>query len=107
MSVSFEYENAESGGVPVNRLYNPNNGDHYWTMDRKEYRELQRLGWRGEGDAWESAPASSGVPIYQLYNPYETVNTHLWTSDTVEVSALVSIGWINEGPKWYAASLPR
>lgn len=37
---------------PVYRLYNPNAGDHHYTMSEQEKNDLVGVGWILEGIAW-------------------------------------------------------
>ena len=39
--------------VPILRLYNPNSGEHLFTMRGAEVEILCHIGWRYEGSAWE------------------------------------------------------
>lgn len=84
---------ALAEGATLYRLYNPYDGQHLLTTDRGEYDSLQPLGWRGEGEAWESPDA--GDPVYRLYNPYN--GEHLYTGDAGEYASLAAIGWRQEG----------
>lgn len=44
---------AKTHGVtPVYCLYNPNGGEHYYTVSSSEYNSLVNAGWRGQGVAW-------------------------------------------------------
>lgn len=91
-----------SGSAPVYRLYNQYNGDHHYTMDANEYGSLKTAGWSQEGIAFYSEESGSGVPLYRLFNPYETVGTHHYTLDQKERDAMVASGWRNEGECWKA-----
>ena len=84
---------ALAEGATLYRLYNPYDGQHLLTTDRGEYDSLQPLGWRGEGEAWESP--DEGDPVYRLYNPYN--GEHLYTGDEAEYDSLARIGWRQEG----------
>ena len=84
---------ALAEGATLYRLYNPYDGQHLLTTDRGEYDSLQPLGWRGEGEAWESP--DEGDPVYRLYNPYN--GEHLYTGDESEYESLARIGWCQEG----------
>ena len=46
-----------AGIVPMFRLYNPNAGDHHYTMNKAERDMLVRVGWRAEGVAWYAVGA--------------------------------------------------
>lgn len=78
-----------SGLVGVFRMYNPNSGEHLYTLSKQERISLISAGWTPEGIGW-FAP-STGTTVYRLYNPYEYM--HLYTSDTKERDRLVGLGW--------------
>ena len=43
------YSCTVSGRVPVYRLYNPNNGQHFFTKTISEKNALVKAGWKYEG----------------------------------------------------------
>ena len=90
---------ALAEGTSLWRLYNPYDGQHLLTTSESEYDSLQPLGWRGEGEAWESP--DEGDPVYRLYNPYS--GDHLYTGDASEYAALARIGWLQEGVAFRSA----
>ncbi len=101
----------EASSTPVYRLYNPWSHDHYYTADREEADGLvSEHGWEWDFDgepAFYSAETSDH-PVYQLFNPHETVGTHHWTTDHAdEYLPLIGIGWQGEDAKFYAAALPE
>ena len=83
----------------VYRLYDPNDGEHFYTKDPNEVNVLQRLGWSYEGLAW-FAPAQ-GQAVYRLYNPNS--GDHHYTTSSGERAALVQAGWRAEGVSWEAS----
>lgn len=92
----------------MNRLYNPNSGEHFYTKDANEKNVLVGLGWQDEGIGWvapnkdqkiEYNPAAKISPVYRLYNP--NAGDHHYTKDSRERDALVSAGWKSEGIGWY------
>jgi uncharacterized protein YjdB len=85
--------------VSMNRLYNPNSGEHFYTADTVERDWLVTLGWIYEGVGWK-APVSSNTPVYRLYNPND--GDHHYTMSSSERNWLVSIGWKYEGIGWYS-----
>lgn len=85
---------------PVYRLYNPNSGEHFYTMDYNELAALVRMGWNDEGMAWRSQ--ADGIPVYRLYNP--NAGDHHYTTDEHEREFLMEQGWNDEGVSWNAAS---
>ncbi len=91
-------------GKPVYRLYNPNAGDHHYTMDKDEYTTLQLYGWKDEGIGWYSVKkdADKKVPIYRQYNPNATgAGSHNYTTNKAENDNLCNLGWVYEGKAWY------
>ncbi len=92
--------------APVYRLYNPNNGDHFYTESEAEVASLEALGWHNESIGWRSVGEDEGIPVYRLYNPFMTGNqgrgNHLWTTDANELGDLTSLGWQLEECNWRA-----
>lgn len=86
--------------VRMNRLYNPNSGEHFYTKDAHEKDVLVGLGWQYEGIGW-NAP-ESGAPVYRLYNP--NAGDHHYTKSANEKDTLVNVGWQYEGIGWYSAT---
>ncbi len=81
------------------RLYNPNSGEHFYTMSKDEKDNLVKLGWNDENIGW-TAPLASTVPVYRLYNA--NGGEHHYTMDKSERDNLVSVGWNDEGIGWYS-----
>lgn len=86
--------------LEVYRLYNPNSGEHFYTLSTVERDYLDRIGWNYEGIGWYS-PIVSSHPVYRLYNP--NVGDHLYTLNAGERDYLVNVGWNYEGIGWYAS----
>lgn len=84
-------------GSPVYRAYNPNSGEHVYTMSFRELVILVQAGWRDEGLAWYSAQ-DEGKPVYRVYNP--NAGDHHYTTSKTEVAHLESLGWKGEGACW-------
>ena len=98
----------EHSDTPVYRLYNPNAGDHHYTVNAGERDHLKALGWNDEGIGWYSDDSES-VPLYRQYNPNAVSGAHNYTTNAGEKDHLVSIGWHDEGIGWYglaAAAAP-
>lgn len=89
---------AETGGIPIHRLYNPYTGEHFYTESAHERDGLMDAGWRSEGIGWV-AP-SSGEPVNRLYNPYVAGGDHHYTTSFEEAKALERVGWIIEECGW-------
>ncbi|MEI3377541.1 MAG: L,D-transpeptidase family protein [Coriobacteriales bacterium] len=82
------------------RLYNPNSGEHFYTMSLHEATSVAEAGWQWEGIGWV-APLT-GTPVYRLYNP--NAGDHHYTTSDVERAHLISVGWNDEGIGWYSDS---
>lgn len=80
------------------RLYNPNSGEHFYTANLNEAKNIVSVGWRWENVGWV-AP-SSGVAVYRLYNP--NAGDHHYTTSAGERDYLSSVGWKYEGVGWYS-----
>ena len=86
----------------VYRLYNPNSGEHHYTMDANEYITLGGLGWQQEGAGWLAPDKfESSTVVYRLYNP--SSGDHHYTMDENEYKTLGRIGWKQEGEGWRSA----
>ncbi len=85
--------------VEMQRMYNPNSGEHFYTADPAERDFLVAAGWKHEGTGWK-APKESSTPVYRLYNP--NAGDHHYTTDNAERSALLAVGWKDEGIGWYS-----
>lgn len=79
-------EAQASSSVTVYRVYNPDNGEHLYTLDANEVNVLTtNYGWQDEGTGWY-AP-TSGTAVYRLYN--NALLNHLYTTDENEVKTLL------------------
>ncbi|MBF0579668.1 hypothetical protein IM774_07745 [Erysipelotrichaceae bacterium RD49] len=83
----------------LNRVYNPNSGEHFYTADIEEKDALVNLGWQDEGIGWVS-PTESSKPVFRLYNP--NAGDHHYTQNAFERDTLVNVGWKYEGIGWYS-----
>lgn len=92
----------------VYRAYNPNNGEHFYTLDQKEFKYITSIGWNDEGIAFMAEGKTSGQglcqPLYRVYNPNSGL--HHYTIDENEKNVLVSLGWHDEKIAWYASTKP-
>ncbi|MDR2976297.1 MAG: Ltp family lipoprotein [Streptococcaceae bacterium] len=82
----------------MQRLYNPNSGEHFYTASINERTSLVNAGWSYEGISW-IAP-DSGDAVYRLYNP--NAGDHFYTRSINERDSLVKAGWKAEGIGWYS-----
>lgn len=94
-------EDSDETFLPVYRVYNPNAGDHHYTLDENEKDYLITHGWNDEGIAMYSNDKKGDI-IYRLYNPNAETGTHHFTKDLNEAANLVEAGWIDEGEAIYA-----
>ncbi|GAB2025804.1 hypothetical protein OfM1_18760 [Lactovum odontotermitis] len=85
----------------VYRVYNLNNGDHYYTASQYEAQSLVNSGWQYDGIAFYNS-TSGGTPIYMLYNPNS--GEHFITGSSFEANSLAAAGWNNQGVAWIAPS---
>ena len=96
-------QTTEQKTEALQRLYNPNTGEHFYTSDSEEVLNLKALGWTDEGVGW-TAPKESETPVYRLYNPYAPGGDHHYTTSEEEYNALKDAGWVQEGVAFYSAS---
>lgn len=103
--VSQAADEVES--VPVYGLYNPNSGEHLFTISVDEVRDLFSAGWRDGNVKWK-AP-KEGALVYRLYNPNvfasdgTPLGDHHYTSNYDEVENLLAVGWLYDGPAFYSS----
>ncbi len=84
----------------VYRLYNPNSGEHFYTIDYNDVVFLVRAGWYYEGVAWNApVEACSVTPVYRLYSPS---GDHFYTTDYYGKEYLVGLGWTYEKVAFYS-----
>ena len=81
----------------IYRLYNPNSGEHFYTVNEAEKNYLVSLGWHDEGVEFQSV--AEGVPVYRLYNP--NTGDHHYTINKEERDYLTRLGWKAEGIAFY------
>lgn len=91
-------EKPQNDRLPMFRAYNPNSGEHLYTLSEKEWKDVIKAGWSEEGTAWHAA--SSGNPVYRMYNPNS--GEHFYTLDKGESDGLASAGWHREGIGFYS-----
>lgn len=96
-SKTITIENTEM--TPLHRLYNPNSGEHFYTLDQGEKTSLIKAGWHDEGALGKTAV--TGEKVYRLYNP--NAGDHHYTESVVERDYLISVGWQAEGVAFKSA----
>lgn len=97
----FGFSTEVSADVPVYRLYNPNSGEHFYTIHMHEKVNCIRAGWRDEGIGWR-AP-ETGDRVFRAYNP--NAGDHHYTPHLSERNHLIRVGWRDEGIGFYASSI--
>ena len=97
----MDYDPDSDTVADVYRLYNPNSGEHFYTMNYNEKVHLVATGWSDEGIGWK-APLEgySTTPVYRVYSP--ATGDHHYTTDEAEKIYLVAVGWSDEGISWYS-----
>ena len=95
---------APKSGNPVYRLYNPYTNGHFYTADAAEKDACVTAGWYYDGvvSYAVTADTAGAIPVFRLFNPYETTNYHHYTAGVEERDFLKSLGWIYEGIAWFA-----
>lgn len=88
--------NADQGGIPIYRLYNPNTGEHLHTMNDNERAFLVLKGWYYEGISM--LVSNEGRELYRLYN--RNTGEHFYTLNDNERANLQKHGWSYEGVAW-------
>lgn len=87
----------------VNRMYDPNRGEHFYTKNDSDAAYLVRIGWNHEADGdFEvvSATATDAIPVYRLYNPNHG-GMHFYTEKAEDAIYLKNNGWNYEGISHY------
>lgn len=85
---------ADSGGVY--RVYNPNNGEHYYTLERKMAQHLVDIGWTYEGIVfYTTRNGATGKPVTVLYS--KSNEDHIYTMDQHEIKTAEKNQWKNQG----------
>lgn len=100
-TVKLIIEEKENQLVPIYRAYNPNDGDHLYTISEKEYDWITGLKWSAEGIAFKSVLSDykDAVTIYRLYN--SNSGEHFYTLSEKEYNNVASKGWTKEGIGFY------
>lgn len=96
----------KDGFVPVYRLFNPTNGQHFYTAsaDERDY-DINQLGFHYDFIAFYAATASGNgfMPVYRLYNP--STSDRLFTVSSEERDGAVNnFGYKYEAVAFYAAA---
>ncbi len=106
--IGFNADNpavSDPNAAPVFRLYDSQNGDHFFTMSEIEMRQVVNTipAMKLEGVAFneDSSARAGDLPVYRLYDPGN--GRHFYTSSVVEETSLTSAGGMRfEGIAFYA-----
>nr|MCR5212321.1 hypothetical protein [Lachnospiraceae bacterium] len=99
---AIDPKDFSSKGEPVYRMYNPNSGEHFYTVSADERDDLAAAGWIYEYNCGFMAPlkgTDDALPVYRFYNP--NGNDHHFTMDEDEAAAIKAAGWSDEGVAFY------
>jgi len=83
-------DNLLANSTPIHRLYNPNNGRHYYTINDGERDFLVSIGWRFEKEEgfMYAASAPGATAIHRLYN--DNSGVHLYTESAATRTAILT-----------------
>lgn len=100
--------NYIAGSAPIHRMYNPNNGQHYYTYRDIERDYLITVGWnyeRDEGFIYTTA-IGKAAEVFLLYN--NIGGEHLFTTDPSEKNAILAkfLSWEQQTSFGFAFSVP-
>jgi hypothetical protein len=94
---------SSAADVPVDRLYSPSRGDHFYTANPDETNAVGCLKptyfYEGVNFRANTASAGGDVPVYRLTDPR---GFHFLTASASEKDAAVSAGYKLEGTEFYA-----
>jgi hypothetical protein len=95
-------ENLAKDAADVYRLFNPQTGDHLYTINKEEADAATRGGYRAEGVVGEaySGKREGTEAVERFYNPY--TGAHILSTDPKEQQTLGSLGYTYEGTAFYA-----
>ncbi len=100
IGIAFFSINVVKADTNSYRLYNPNSGEHFWTISANEKQSLVNAGWKYESVAWCSV-SSGKTLILRVYNPNS--GEHFYTTSKTEENSLVHVGWKADGTLSYSS----
>ena len=80
--------------IAINRLYNPNSGEHLFTPSSFERATLINYGWKDEGIGFYGqgyTNTESTDYVHRVYNP--NAGDHHYTAFPDEKDHLIKVGW--------------
>jgi uncharacterized protein GlcG (DUF336 family) len=106
-SVFAVLQNVDPGALAIQRLYNPNTGEHYYTLNTFERDNLVSLGWTAEGTegaAFTTAQAGT-TEIFHVYNA--ATGSHIFTTDAGERNGVAALpGWAVQNSLGFGFATP-
>ena len=102
----FVFASPGGGTVPLFRLFNPGNDDHFYTTDVAESNAAMASGYTSEGTACfvYASPAIDAVPLLRLFHP--GTGDHFYTTDAIEHDDAVASGYATEGTACFVLAGP-
>ncbi|PPQ74999.1 hypothetical protein CVT24_010073 [Panaeolus cyanescens] len=98
-SVGRVYTSMTPFSIPLFRLFNEWNGDHFFTVDLDEVKSAGRIGYKLEGIACfvirKDAKVPQAVPLYRFWSPAK--QDHAITSSVSYREELIRDGYEDEG----------
>ena len=88
------------GPTLIERLYQPDSGDYFYTTSSSEACGSVHLGYIWDGVVMQSATGSNAVPVYRLMN----LGRHYFTIDSTVRAGDIADGFHDEGVAFYAYS---
>ncbi|MDR2977339.1 MAG: hypothetical protein LBV19_08660 [Streptococcaceae bacterium] len=86
----------ETTPISIFRMYNPNTGEHFYTVSSYEAASLLiNSGWNYEGTLGKTYTTGHSTAVTRLYN--KNAGVHYYTSSEYEARSLMAKGWVDEG----------
>ena len=90
------------GVVPLYRSWNPQTGDHFYTVNASESQRAAGLGYQAEGTEGCLATRPVLVPLYRMFNVQ--VHDHFYTTSAEEKGRARGLGYVEEGIEGYCSA---
>lgn len=90
------------GVVPLYRSWNPQTGDHFYTINASESQSAAGLGYQAEGTEGCLATRPVLVPLYRMFNVQ--VHDHFYTTSAAERDRARGLGYVEESLEGYCSA---
>lgn len=100
LHTEFVASDSSDNGRPVYRFLNKESGDHFYTQDANEMREIAKqtkFTYEGIG-FYAFSPGVGSTNFERFFNP--STGAHEYTEKQEEVDELINRGFISEGVAW-------